>query len=447
MANVSEMKVVPEVGGSDVAVKIDRTAYLTNLLKRRQATSLDWLNQTRDQAAAIAAELAIPSTRDEAWRFTDLTPLVQHDWQVAAITQKLEACDSLVVPEAKIRLVFMNGLFQADRSQVKDLPAGVFVGNLSQLSADQTNGITRYLAKQTGAEEVFTALNTASMVDGAIVWVPRNVTIDQPIHLVFLSRTAGTTIVSHPRCLVIAETSSKVTLVEEYTSADKHDPYFTNAVTEIYVGDNAIVNHTRIQWESQLSYHIGKTAVSQGRDSQYMGIAIGLGAVISRHNFEVHQVGEQAHTQMYGLSLLADDQTADTHSLIAFNQPHGTAQQLHKCIVDDRSHGVFNGQIYVPKLAQETDASQLSRNLVLSDKARIDTKPQLEIIANNVKCAHGATVSQLEDDEVFYLQSRGIAAPDARKLLKFAFAIEVVKHIPVESLRQTLTDVMRDRSH
>ncbi len=447
MAEVFEMAVVPEVGGKGTIAKVDRTAYLSNLLKRRQPTPLAWLNQTRDQAAAIAAELAIPSTRDEAWRFTDLTPLVQQDWQVAAIDQKLEACDSLVVPEAQIRLVFMNGRFQPGLSKTADLPTGVFVGEFSQLNAEQHSTVQTYLARQTGAEEVFTALNTASMVDGAIVWVPRNVMIELPIHLVFLSRTAGTTIVSHPRCLVIAESSSQVTLVEEYTSADKHDAYFTNAVTEIYVGDHAIVNHTRIQWESQLSYHIGKTAVSQGRDSQYTGIAIGLGAVMARHNFEVHQVGEQAHTKMYGLSLLADEQTADTHSLIAFNQPHGTAQQLHKCIVDDRAHGIFNGQIYVPQLAQQTDASQLSRNLVLSDKARIDTKPQLEIIANNVKCAHGATVSQLEDDEVFYLQSRGIAEPEARQLLKFAFAIEVVNHVPVASLRQTLTDVMRARSH
>ncbi|NJN49637.1 MAG: Fe-S cluster assembly protein SufD [Alkalinema sp. RL_2_19] len=444
--NVADITVVPEMGGAQANVKVDRTAYLANLLKLRPTTKFDWLAQTRDQAAAIAAELAIPSTRDEAWRFTDLTPMLQHDWQLAPIDQPLEACDSLVIPEAATRLVFMNGVFQADLSKADDLPDGVLVGNLNQLNAEQATQVTAHLAKQTGAEEVFTALNTASFTDSAIVWIPRNAAIAQPIHLVFLSRTSGTTTLSHSRCLVIAETGSQVTLVEEHTSADKHDPYFTNAVTEIYLGDNAKVNHTRVQWESPISYHIGKTAVSQGRDSQYVNIAIDLGAAISRHNLEVYHNGPQADTQLYGLSLVDGTRTADTHSITAFSQPHGTAKQLHKCIADDKGHGVFNGSVYVPKLAQGTDASQLSRNLLLSNQARIDTKPELEIIADNVKCAHGATVSQLEDDEIFYLQSRGIAAEAARKLLKFAFAIEVIKQIPVESLRHTLTDTMRDLS-
>ncbi|MBE9032005.1 Fe-S cluster assembly protein SufD [filamentous cyanobacterium LEGE 11480] len=445
--NVADILVVPEVGGTKANAKIDRTAYLANLLKLRQNSPFDWLTQTRDQAAAIAAELAIPSTRDEAWRFTDLTPMLKHEWQVAASDQALEACDSLVIPEAATRLVFMNGVFQADLSSTKGLPDGAFVGSLGQLNADQTSQVTQHLGRQTGAEEVFTALNTASFLDSAIVWIPRNTVVEQPIHLVFLSRTSGTTTFAHPRCLVIAETGSQVKLVEEHTSADKHDPYFTNTVTEIYISDNAKVNHTRVQWESPMSYHVGKTAVSQGRDSQYVCNAIDLGATISRHNLEVHQHGEQADTQLYGLSLLDGTRTADTHSLTAFSKPHGTANQLHKCIADDQSHGVFNGSVYVPKLAQETDAAQLSRNLLLSNKARIDTKPELEIIADNVKCAHGATVSQLEDDEVFYLQSRGIAEDAARKLLKFAFAIEVINKIPVESLRNTLTDTMRAMSN
>lgn len=446
MVDVAKIAVVPETGDRQVTTKVDRTEYLANLLKLRQPSPFEWLNQTRDQAAAIAAELAIPSTRDEAWRFTDLTPLLQHAWQLAASDQSLEACDSLVVPEASTRLVFMNGVFQAELSQVAALPSGTLVGNLSQLTPEQVNQVTVYLGKQNGAEEVFTALNTASLIDSAVVWLPPNATVTQPIHLVFLSRTAGNATLSYPRCLIVAETGSQVTIVEEYTSADKHDPYLTNAVTEIYVGDNARVNHTRVQWESPIAYHMAKTAVAQGRDSQYTVNTIDLGASISRHHLEIQQTGEQADTQLYSLSVVDGDRTADTHSLITFTQPHGTANQLHKCIADDRGHGVFNGQVYVPQLAQQTDAAQLSRNLLLSDKARIDTKPELEIVADNVKCAHGATVSQLEDDEVFYLQSRGIAADEARQLLKFAFALEVIKQIPVESLRNALTDTMRDLS-
>jgi Fe-S cluster assembly protein SufD len=445
MIDTSTISVVPDVGAVSTTTKVDRTTYLANLLKLRRDAA-PWLTQLRDQAAAIVQELAIPSTRDEDWRFTDLSKMLGYTWQLADAEQTLEACDHLVVPEAGTRLVFMNDQFQADLSKISGLPGGVFVGNLSQLSPDQITQIQTYLGKQKGSEEVFTALNTASLVDVAIVWVPQNVAIAQPIHLVFLSRTANKTTFSQPRCLVIAETGSQVTLVEEYTSADKHAPYFTNTVTEIYVGDNATVSHTRLQWESQTAFHIGKTAVSQGRDSHYACYAVNLGGALSRHNLEVNQVGAQADTKLYGLGLVDGDRTADTHSLIVFNQPHGTANQLHKYIVDEKGHGVFNGRIYVPKLAQETDAAQLSRNLLLSNKARIDTKPELEIVADNVKCAHGATVSQLEDDEIFYLQSRGIDAESARKLLKFAFAVEVIDKIPVESLRQTLTDTMRARS-
>ncbi len=444
MIDVSTISVVPDVAAVRTTGKIDRTAYLGNLLKLRRDAA-PWLIQLRDQAAAIVQELAIPSTRDEAWRFTDLTKLVGYNWQLADVGQPLSACDSLVVPEAGTRLIFMNGVFQPDLSQTTGLPDGVFVGAFSQLNAEQYTTVQTYLGKQQGAEEVFTALNTASLTEGAIVWVPKNVTIAQPIHLTFLTRTANQTIVSQPRCLVIAEVGSQVNLVEEFTSADKHAPYLTNTVTEIYVGDNANVSHTRLQWESPTAFHIGKTAVSQARDSHYACYAVNLGASLSRHNLEVNQAGVQTDTQLYGLGIVDGDRTADTHSLIVFNQPHGTAKQLHKYIADDKGHGVFNGRIYVTKQAQETDASQLSRNLLLSDKARIDTKPELEIIADSVKCAHGATVSQLEEDEVFYLQSRGIAGDEARRLLQFAFAVEVINHIPVESLRSVLVNKMRVR--
>jgi Fe-S cluster assembly protein SufD len=442
MIDTSAISVVPDVVPVSAGGKVDRTAYLSNLLKLRRNAS-PWLNQLRDQAGAIVQEMAIPSTRDEAWRFTDLTKLVGYNWQLADVNQPLAACDSLVVPEAKTRLVFMNGVFQANLSKMTDLPAGVVVGAFSQLNPAQQGTVQTYLGKQQGSEEVFTALNTASLSDGAIVWIPKNVTIAAPIHLTFLTRTANQTIVSQLRCLVIAETGSQVTLVEEFTSADKHAPYFNNAVTEVYVGDNASVSHTRLQWESQTAFHIGKTAVSQGRDSHYACYAVNLGGNLSRHNLEINQIGSQANTQLSGLGIVDGDRTADTHSLIRFNQPHGTAKQLHKYIADDKGHGVFNGRIYVTKLAQETDASQLSRNLLLSDKARIDTKPELEIIADSVKCAHGATVSQLEEDEIFYLQSRGIAGDEARRLLQFAFAVEVINQIPVESLRSVLVDLMR----
>ena len=213
-------------------------------------------------------------------------------------------------------------------------------------------------------------------------------------------------------------------------------------MTEISVGTNAAVHHIRLQREQNTAFHIGKTAVAQARDSRYTGLTINLGGQISRYHPEIVLMGEQTETKLDGLTLVVGAQVGDTHSAIAFTHPYCTAQQLHKCIVDDRARAVFNGKIFVPKPAQRTNASQLSRNLLLSSKARVDTKPQLEIVADDVKCAHGATVSQLDDDEVFYLQSRGLDRTAACDLLVEGFAAEIIHQVPLASLHQQLMDAV-----
>ncbi|MGL4883828.1 MAG: Fe-S cluster assembly protein SufD, partial [Waterburya sp.] len=247
---------------------------------------------------------------------------------------------------------------------------------------------------------------------------------------------------AQPRTLVVAEVGASITLLEEYTGQGK---YFTNAVTEIYVQPNARINHTRLQQESDNSFHIGKTAVSQARDSHYTINEVNLGAKLFRHNPEVLQQGEQTETNLNGLAVATGEQTSDTHSIIALTKPHGTTDQLHKCIVSDRAHTIFNGKVFVPKEAQLTDATQLNRNLLLSSKARVDTKPELQITADNVKCAHGATVSQLEAEEIFYLRSRGLSEADANQLLIDAFAAEIVDRIPLESLRIKITQAIEQK--
>ncbi|MCY7277663.1 MAG: Fe-S cluster assembly protein SufD [Phormidesmis sp. CAN_BIN44] len=426
--------------------RVDRSAYLAGLLKLRPELpeELADLQGVRDRALAIAQELAIPTTRDEEWRFTDLSSLVQisfHSPDRASIS--FAQIESFILPEAvNSRLVFVNGIYAPDLSATDDLPEGVFVGNLSA-GVQLIPSLEDYLAKQQGSEEVFTALNTANLIDGAIVHVPKNQRVETPIQILFVS-TTGVATIAHPRCLVVAESGSNLTLVEEFVSiAD--GGYFTNAVTEIAIADNAQVSHTRVQRESETAFHIGKTVVSQARDSRYTCNAISLGAKISRHNLEVYQTGEQTQTTLNGLTMINGEQVGDTHSKIAFTKPHGTSDQVQKCIVGDRAHAIFNGKVFVPQAAQLTNAAQLSRNLLLSPRARIDTKPQLEITADNVKCAHGATVSQLEDDEVFYLQSRGLNPEEARKLLTYAFAIEIINHIPVASLKANLTTIIRTR--
>lgn len=419
-----------------------RDAYLARLLTLAKATplSLNWLSELRDHAAVRVGEQAFPTTRDEEWRFTDLSPLLQVVVESAAgRTVSLEAIAPFTLPEAEhSRLVFVDGVYAPELSAIANLPQTLVVGNLAGLSVEWGDRLRPYLAKQSGAEELFTALNTAGLNDAAVILLPKNLVVDQPIHLLFVSTADSAPRFSQPRCLVVAESNSAVTLVEEFISVGEGIT-FTNTVTEIWVDENAQVNHTRLQRHPDTSFHIGKTAVSQARAARYTCNAISLGAQLSRHNLEIYQTGEQTETHLNGLTMIAGEQESDMHSAIALTKPYGMTRQLQKCIIDDRAHAVFNGRVFVPQAAQLTDAGQLNRNLLLSPKARIDTKPQLEIVADNVKCTHGAAVGQLDADEIFYLQSRGIDAAQARKLLVYAFAYEVLEQIPVESLRQTLS--------
>ncbi len=439
-----QVSTVPEVGNSGVKTQVDRASYLASLLDLRGAlpAALSWFQPERDRATTRVQEQAIPTNRDEEWRFTDLSALVQTPFQ-AVSSQALSAStlEPFLLPEVEICLVLVDGVYAPELSRVASLPAGVQIGSLAAI--DSSLPLGDYLAKQQGAEEVFTSLNTASFSDGLVIWVPRQQQLQPPIHLLSVS-TAKAPTLSHPRCLVVAEADSQMTLIEDYVTLGD-SPYFTNPVTEIWVGPNAQVHHTRIQRDSSIAFHIGKTAVSQARDSHYTCTAIGLGAKLSRHHLEVYQTGEQTQTVLNGLMMVGGEQLADTHSLIAYTKPYGTSSQVQKCIVSDRGHGVFNGKIFVPQAAQLTNASQVSRNLLLSPRGRVDTKPQLEITADNVKCAHGATVSQLDGDEVFYLQSRGLDREMAQKLLVYAFAAEVVQQVPVDSLRKTLSQAVRDR--
>ncbi|NJR65264.1 MAG: Fe-S cluster assembly protein SufD [Leptolyngbyaceae cyanobacterium CRU_2_3] len=431
-----------------------RAIYLANLLdvSKRSPTTSPWLKELRDHATVRVQEQTFPTTRDEEWRFTDLsallqTPLVAVEQPVVSLS--LEAIAPFILPEAKAsQLVFVNGKYAPHLSCVTDLPEAIVIGNLSTLAGTDGERLRPYLAQQPGAEEVFTALNTTGLSDAALVLVPKGVAIDTPIHLLFIataSNTASNTALIQPRVLVVAETNSAATLIEDY-GAIGSGTYFNNSVTEIWIAENAQVNHTRVQRDGHHAFHIGKTAVSQARTSRYTCNAMSMGAQLSRHHLEIYQTGEQTETTLNGLTLLHGDQIGDTHSAIALTHPHGTTRQLHKCIIDDRAHAIFNGKVFVPKAAQLTDAGQLNRNLLLSSKARVDTKPQLEIVADNVKCTHGATVGQLEADEVFYLQSRGIDVSDARQLLVYAFAFEVIDQIAIASLRRTLAELVQCRS-
>jgi Fe-S cluster assembly protein SufD len=413
--------------------------WLENLLAGRPelpARPQAWLSRLRADALERANSLALPTLRDEDWRFTDLAPLYALALKPAAQAAALAGLglEPVIAPEAPARLVFIDGQFVPSRSSIQR--DGVVVTTLG--AALETHGrlVESHLGRHAGfRDDPFRAINTAHLTDGALVVAPRNAAGSTPIQLIFASTQAGVAV--HPRCLIVAEAGSEVTVLEDYVGLHG-DAYCVNAVTEIAVGANAHVRHIRRQQESPAAFHIATCAVRLERDASYKSVSVAAGARLSRYNLNVLQAGEGTHCQIDGLALLNERQLGDTHSFIDHAHPHGTSRQLHKCVAGGHAHAVFNGRILVRPGAQRTDSSQSSRNLLVSRRAHVDTKPQLEIFADDVKCAHGATVGQLEAEELFYLQSRGMSEPAARALLTYGFAAEVVDRIPIRSVVDAL---------
>ena len=412
------------------------TSYLGSLLQGQPpASSLSWLNQLRGNAVDRVGALTVPTTRDEDWRFTDISPLTKLSFQPAQDLAQLApaAIEQWLIPEAAARLVFIDGIYAPEHSFNQ---AGLTVENLAAGVTQHGAAVHAHLGRHAAFERnAFTALNTAFLHDGALIIVPRDLALVAPVHLLFIATRKHAA--SYPRCLVIAESGSAVTVVEDFVAIE-NGAYFTNAVTEMALADNAQVHHVRVQRDSLEAFHFANCAVSLAQASRYHSVSVALGARISRHNLGARLAAEGAECTIDGLALIGGAQLADTHTLIDHALPQGVSRQLHKCIVDGAARAVFNGNIMVRAGAQRTDSSQSSRNLLLSGKARVDTKPQLEIFADDVKCAHGATVGQLDVDEVFYLKSRGLSDTAARNLLTYAFGAEVIERIPVASLRSRL---------
>ncbi|MEB3314105.1 MAG: Fe-S cluster assembly protein SufD [Cyanobacteriota bacterium] len=424
------------------ATEASRDRYLPHLVGLVQAAVPSDLSlpQRRPQAAAWLQEQTFPSPRQEDWRFTDLAPMLAIDFQPAAAGVPLPALpDWADLGTPAVQLVLVNGHFCPALSQMEGLPIGAIAGSLRHL-LNQPDLALRFLprlAQASGQQEVFTSLNTVGFADGVGLWIPAATEVPVPVQILHLTSATASPQLAQPRSLVVLEAGSHLTLVEQY-GGDDASPQATNAVTEIWLEPGAQIHHSRLQREGEGTFHLGKTAVMQAADSQYMGTALHLGSRLNRHDWQVYQTGPQTTTDLQGLAFLTGQQHSDTHSLVALGHPHGRVVQRHRTVVDDRGHSVFNGRIVVPQAAQFTNASQLNRNLLLSNQARVDTKPQLEIVADNVKCAHGATVSQLQADEIFYLQSRGISASQAQRLLIYAFAMDILNTIPIVGLRDRL---------
>ena len=409
-----------------------------------------WLESLCAAASARAALLARPTTRDEEWRFTDLSPFAGTTFAPPLGASPLQPEDiaGFAIDEAHSRLVFVDGIHAPGLSSLQE-DNGIVVADLQTALVHHAQAIASHLGQHAGIDDAyFAAQNTAALDDAAVVIVRRDGAISAPIHLLFIATQRD--VVSYPRCLLIAEPGSSVTVVEDYVVLYQprwqEEAHCTNAVTEIVLADAARVNHIRLQREGNRALHIGLCAVSLGRASHYASVSVALGARISRVNIDVVHDGEGATCTLDGLAMLAGRQLADTHTFVDHAKAHGISRQLHKCIAGGSAHAVFNGKVMVRPGAQKIDARQSNRNLLLSGKAQIDTKPQLEIFASDVKCTHGATVGQLDPDEVFYLQSRGLDEAAARNLLTYAFGAEIMERIPVASVKRQLAQKVLEQT-
>lgn len=431
---------------------VTRDNYLKSLLQGQSqlsASPLERLNRLRANAVDRVSTLRMPTKSDEEWRFTDISPLTKMSFQPMRIASSLQISDveHFYLTETVTRLVFVDGVYAPHLST--KLPgvskdSGIVVSNLSATKSEILTIIEPHLGHHTEFKDnIFAALNTAFLHEGALIIVPRNASVETPIHLLFIATQKEVT--SHPRCLLIAESGSTVTVLEDYVTLQK-EAYVTNTVAEIVLAENAIVNHCRIQRDSKESFHMANCTVSLARASHYQSVSVAFGARISRYNLNVLMTDEDAKCVADGLALISSRQLADTHAFIDHLKPHCTSCQLHKCIVDDAAHAVFNGKIMVRPDAQLTNSSQSNRNLLLTPKARVDTKPQLEIFADDVKCTHGATVGQLDNEEIFYLKSRGLSEITARNLLTYAFGAEIIDRIPIESLKLQLEQTVLEQT-
>lgn len=411
-----------------------------------------WVGPLRRAAIERFAELGFPGPRDEDWKFTPLAPLAAVPFQLATGQEGhgLTACAVLreaLDVGAPTRLVFVNGRFAPQLSSAGSLPAGAIVASLAGALEQHRGLVEPHLGRVArGETQPFVALNTAFLRDGALVHIPKGVVIREPIHLIFVATAAGEPTVAHPRTLVVAEPGSQCTLVQSYTGVGD-GVTFTNAVTEVEAGPNAFLDHYKVQRESPRAFHLDVMQVRQARASNFRSHALTLGGYWVRNEAGALLGGEGCECTLNGLYLADGSQHVDNRTTIDHAKPHGASHEIYKGILDGKAHGVFNGKIFVRPDAQKTDARQTNQTLLLSEDAVINTKPQLEIFADDVKCTHGATVGQLSADALFYLRSRGIGADAARALLTYAFANDLIGQIRVEALRAGVERLLLARQH
>jgi len=427
-----------------------RELYLSHFnaaAKQRGANEEDGLRRLRMAAIDRFAELGFPTPRDEEWRFTPLTSLADVPFQPAdprrASDVGVEELQGLLPPTGPShQIVLLSGQFGPRCSKPGNLPPGVQLCSLSAALRNRRELVQAHLAKYVRQDDaLFAALNTAFLHDGLFVYLPRGTVLREPLHLVYLALAGAEPTVCHPRTLIVCESNTQATIVQSYLArgeGEVESVTFTNAVTEIVLGPNAHVDHCKVQRENKRAFHFETLQIQHDRGSNFASQAITLGGGLVRNEVNAVLAGEGCECTLNGLYAAGGRQHIDNRTSIDHAKAHCASHELYKGILDGKAKGVFSGKILVRQDAQKTDAKQTNKTLLLSDDATINTKPQLEIFADDVKCTHGATVGQLAGDAIFYLRTRGIGLEQARAILTFAFADDILQHIKVEPLRREL---------
>jgi Fe-S cluster assembly protein SufD len=414
----------------------------TALAENDSSGSPEWLGEIRRIAIDRFAEVGFPSSRDEKWRFTNFSRLVEKTFAVG--NGQARQASPMTLEEdplgwwSAIRVVFVDGEFSPELSSLAGLPGGAFVGNVAAAMSSEPAFLERNIARiADSSDNPFTALNTAFFSEGGVLYVPDGVSVAEPIQFLYLARNVSGETVIHPRNVVVVGESAEATIVESYSGLGDECSW-TNPVTEVVLGDDAHLTAHRIQLESKNTLHTATTQCRQGRDSSFTFSTVEFGGSLSRHDINVQLNGTGASCALHGLSHLRDTQHVDNQTTIDHVRPHCSSVENFNGIFDEGSHGVFTGRVQVRPGAQQTDARQASRSLLLTDTARADAQPQLEIFADDVKCTHGATVGPIDEEALFYLRSKGLTMEDARTMLTYGFAVEIIDTIAVAGLREQL---------
>jgi len=433
---------------------IDLNSSQSKYLERFQQFERDRAHESRsllrlrEEAMERFASLGLPDSRDEDWKFTNISRVLDIPFQQPRERNLSagELQDALELPLDGWRLVFLDGAFRRDLSSPPSERLDAELLPMSEAFARRCEVVESHLGRSADSDrQVFTALNTAFATEGAFLNVPDGVVIDHPIYLFYVT-TGGESSVIQPRSLLVVGAGSRVTVVEKYLGLGGQ-VYWTNAVTEVRLGRGGVVDHYRIQDEGAAAIHVSNLSVEQASSSNFSTHLFSLGASLARNESRIRFAGERAEATVNGLYLGKDSQHIDNHTVIDHAKPNCASHELYKGILDGKARGVFNGKIFVRQDAQKTDAKQTNQTLLLSDDATINTKPQLEIFADDVKCTHGATVGNLSAEAIFYLRSRGVGLAEARSLLTFAFANDLVQRIQVEPLRTQLEERIRNRDN